>query len=399
MITIRGLIRTLLFFFSLVTLAWAQEPEILYLSWKGDPATTMTVLWQSEVGNGPTTVFYKLPEENQWKSSEGTVEQIDRTNVTVHHVELTDLKPDSTYLFRFDGEPIHQFKTMPDGLTRPLNIVIGGDAYFSRELNSKMNREVASRDPDFVILAGDVAYTEGLRVALRSRAWKINRWQEFFKMWSDQMVTKEGRLIPIMPVIGNHDVREGFDNPQKMGVLFYQFFVFKEKGVPFRTMKIGNDLIFYLLDSGHTFPVAGRQCEWLEQELVAGQEAKYRIPVYHIPAYPSETKHTHRSSMDIRKHWVPLFEKYGVKASMEHDCHTFKRTFPLKNGMVDLNGVYYLGDGAWGVFPDKPLRRWYLAKALQINNYWQLHVDPEKIDYTARDNEGNKIDQLRLSAP
>lgn len=358
----------------------------------------MTVLWHSEVGNGPKGILYKRSDEDEWNTKEGTFEQIARSNVTVHHVELTDLTPDTLYQFRFKGEQIHSFRTMPDGLTRTLNVVIGGDAYFSRELNTKMNREVASRDPDFVILAGDIAYTEGLRRALKPHRWKVNRWQEFFKMWSDDMVTKDGRLIPIMPVIGNHDVKEGFDNPLKTGVLFYQFFVFQEAGIPFRTMKIGDDLIFYLLDSGHTFPVAGRQTEWLESALQGGQEAKWHIPVYHIPAYPSETNHTHRGSMDIRKHWVPLFEEYGVRVSMEHDCHTFKRTFPLRRGMVDPGGIYYLGDGAWGVFPDKPLRRWYLAKALQINNYWQLIIEPNQIDFTARDNEGNPIDQLSVSA-
>jgi len=356
----------------------------------------MTILWHSELGDGPHEILYKLPEDHNWKSKEGTFESLSGSNVTVHHVELTDLQPDSMYLFRFDNEPIHQFKTMPNGLTRPLHVVIGGDAYYSRELNSKMNRQVASHDPDFVILAGDIAYTEGLRVALKPRIWKIKRWQEFFKMWSDQMVTREGRLIPIMPVIGNHDVKKRFDNPFKKEVLFYQFFVFKEKGIPFRTMKIGKDLIFYLLDSGHTFPVGGRQAEWLKQELARGQEAKYRIPVYHIPAYPSAKMRIRRATIDIRKHWVPLFEEYGVKVSMEHDSHTFKRTFPLKNGMVDLNGIYYLGDGAWGVYPRKPLPWWYLAKALQINNAWYLEIDPDQIDLTARDNEGNMIDRLQI---
>lgn len=376
--------------------AWAQEPEILYLSWQGDPATTMTVLWHAIEGSGPNEVWYQLPEEGVWKKASGIGEAIERSPVTVYRAQLEELKPDSTYLFRFEGGQIHKFRTLPDGLTRPLDVVIGGDAYFSRELNTKMNREVASRDPDFVILAGDIAYTEGLRRALRSHLWKVNRWQEFFKMWSDEMVTSEGRLIPIMPVIGNHDVKERFDNPFQQGVLFYQFFVFKEKGVPFRTMEIGRDLVFYLLDSGHSFPVAGRQSEWLKEALIAGRGARYRIPVYHIPAYPSETAHTHRGSMDIRKHWAPLFEKHGVKVSMEHDCHTFKRTFPIKKGMVDPTGIYYLGDGAWGVHPDKPQRRWYLAKALSINHYWQLTIDRERIDFTARDNEGNVIDTLRL---
>lgn len=356
----------------------------------------MTILWHSSFENGPKEVFYKRINESEWRIAKGDFELIDHSNVKVYHVELKNLSPDSFYQFHFDNEKIQSFRTMPNALTRPLNIIIGGDAYFSRKLNSKMNLQAASYDPDFVILSGDIAYTEGIRRAFKSRAWKINRWQEFFQMWSEEMITKEGRLIPIVPVVGNHDVREGFDNPFKKGVLFYQFFVFNEPGVPFRSMNIGKDLIFYLLDSGHSFPVAGRQTEWLEKEFQKGQGAKWHIPVYHIPAYPSETNHTHRGSVDIRKHWIPLFENYGVRLSMEHDCHTFKRTFPIKKGMVDQEGIFYLGDGAWGVFPNKPVRRWYLAKALQINNFWQLIIDSQEINCKAWDNEGNLIDKLKL---
>lgn len=356
----------------------------------------MTILWHSTDGMGPSGVEYKLASEKTWREQQGEFEQIGQSNVAVHQVELKGLQPDSDYLFRFDQGKIHHFHTLPEGLNRPLNVVIGGDGYFSKELFTKMNLEVASQNPDFVILAGDIAYTEGMRHALKSRRWKIERWQEFFKMWSDQMRAPDGRIIPIMPVIGNHDVLEGFDSPFENEVFFYQFFVFKEKGIPFRTMEIGKDLIFYLLDSGHTFPIGGRQTEWLESALRTNRGAKYHIPAYHIPAYPSVTAHTHRASIDIRKHWVPLFEQYGVKVSMEHDCHAFKRTFPLKNGMVDPAGVYYLGDGAWGVFPDKPKRRWFLAKALQLNNYWQLYISAEKMDLIARDIDGNVLDTLTV---
>lgn len=382
----------------MVTCGWAKDPSVLYLTWKSDPSTTMTVMWHTTSSTAYPRVYYKTEADLDWSLGKGSVEKLKFADLYIHQVELTDLNEDSTYLFRLDGGDLHKFRTMPTSLDKPLVIAIGGDAYYTPEINEKMNIEVASRDPAFVILAGDIAYTEGLSCALRSRAWKLARWEEFFKAWTRDMVTKEGRLIPIMPALGNHDVREGFDNPFKHQVFFYQFFAFPQMGVPFQLMKIGSELCFYLLDSGHSFPVGGRQTEWLENRLKENSEASFHIPVYHIGAYPTETSYTHRGSKDIRKFWVPLFEKYGVKAAMEHDNHTFKRTFPIKGGKIDPDGIYYLGDGAWGVPPLKPDRHWYLAKALQSNCYWLLTVTPSACQFQAYNLDGELIDELEIGS-
>lgn len=388
--------RWLLLVFLWCSICWAQDPEILYLTWKGDPTTTMTVMWHTTTGNGPSVVYYQHPNESQWQKQEGTSHRLNNSSVTIHQVELTQLEPDTEYVFRLENGEIHRLRTLPDGLTRPVKAAIGGDAYFYKNLFQKMNKEVASRDPDFAIIAGDIAYTEGLRRALRSRYWKINRWEEFFTYWTQDMKTKEGRLIPILGVLGNHDLKEGFDDPYKKEVFYYEFFAFPKKEIPYWVLPVGRELCFYLLDSGHTYPIGGAQAEWLKGALKKHQDAIYRIPVYHIAAYPSENAYTHRSSKDIRKFWVPLFEKYGVKVSMEHDNHTFKRTFPLWQGEINPNGILYLGDGAWGVAPEKPRDYWYLAKTLQTNNYWLLTIDREKIHAQAFDNDGKLIDQIDI---
>lgn len=389
----------IIFCFLWLSTLWAQDPEILYLTWKGDPATTMTVMWQTENENNPDLVYFRRSNEENWKNQKGSSYRLKNSNVTIHQVELTNLVPDANYVFHIESGEIHKFRTMPSELSRPIHAVVAGDAYFSKELYQKMNREIASRDPDFVIMGGDIAYTEGLRRALRTRTWKIKRWQEFFRVWFQDMVTSDGRLIPILPVLGNHDVKEGFDNPYKNEVLFYSFFTFPNPKIPYWVFNIGKQLCFYLLDSGHTYPIGGRQTEWLKEAFEKYQGALYHIPVYHIAAYPSETAYTHRGSKDIRKFWVPLFEKYGVKISMEHDNHTFKRTFPLYQGMIDANGIYYLGDGSWGVYPDKPHRHWYLAKTSRINCYWLLTINREKILAEAFDNEGELIDRLDVFSP
>jgi hypothetical protein len=122
------------------------------------------------------------------------------------------------------------------------------------------------------------------------------------------------------------------------------------------------------LDTGHIETIGGEQTQWLQKTLAERQERPHLIVANHVPAYPS-----HRAfdgpngepgtGYDQRLHWCPLFERYNVDVVLEHHDHTFKRTFPLTNGMRDKNGVLYLGDGSWGKLrvPKTPEERPYLA--------------------------------------
>ena len=88
-----------------------------------------------------------------------------------------------------------------------------------------------------------------------------------------------------------------------------------------------------------------------------------------------------------------------MQISMEHDNHTFKRTYPILKGEVNEKGIYYLGDGAWGVPARKPHKHWYLAKALRSNCYWHLSILPDRIEAKAYDGEGNLLDEVLISRP
>jgi hypothetical protein len=273
-------------------------------------------------------------------------------------------------------------------------VAVGGDALFSRELFEQMNLVIAKSDPDFVVVGGDIAYTEGLKTAVKPDCWRIARWQEFLEIWTAQMVSPDGRTLPMVPVIGNHDVLERYSNPFREAVFFYQLFAFPNFGIPYRLMQIGKDVAFILLDSGHTFPVGGGQAEWLEETLMDIEKVPYKVPVYHIAAYPSVYSKDSASSEQIRKFWVPLFEQYGVRISMENDNHAFKRSYPMLRGKIHEDGVTYLGDGSWGTTPRQPKRRPYLAKAAKIDCYWKLVFSKEECRSTAYNIEGEEIDEV-----
>ena len=62
---------------------------------------------------------------------------------------------------------------------------------------------------------------------------------------------------------------------------------------------------------------------------------------------------------------------------------------------MDPQGVLYLGDGAWGVTPRKPAKRWYLEKAAQTNCFWLVSLTQES-SFEAFDGDGKSIDAVSI---
>lgn len=355
----------------------AEEPEALYLSWQGNPATTMTVFWITKKQTGQTLLYQEVGTK-QWFTHKAEGQKFGA--LSLYCAQLTNLKPNSLYQLRFE-EKVYSFKTLPETLHRamPLKVVVGGDAFFTSERSfRKMNEVVAKQDPDFVILGGDIAYTKE-----KKGGEAIERWITFFKTWTEQLVTSDGKLIPIVAVPGNHD-----------GELFRQVFGLHE-GPTYRTLQIGS-LVFFLLDTDHFTPVGGEQEKWLGQALQTHADVLYKVPVYHVAAYPSFYPFEGKRAEEIRKTWVPLFEKAGVRLCFEHHNHCFKRTFPLKEGKIDEEGIVFAGDGSWGVIPRMPRFAFYLKKALPISAVWLLRITTEKCELEAISQEGKKIDAFTL---
>lgn len=379
----------------LLVLLWgmiaAQEPDVIYLTWIKDPATTMTIQWHTAAGRGPTQVVYH-PEENlSWVSVEGKSTQVSGTQVDMHIVHLEGLKEDGLVVFKIgEGPTEYRFRTLPKTLKRPVRLAVGGDIFYpgKMELFRKMNRVVASQDPDVVVLGGDLAYTTNRKKNLfKGLKWKMARWQTFLRELH-QMRGKDGRLIPLLPVVGNHDVDE-------KAKLFYDLFAFPEAGKAYRMFDAGNYLSLALLDTGHSHPVGGEQTTWLEKNLRERQNTPYLWCAYHVAAYPSYYPYEGEVSQQIRTNWVPLFEKYGVKWAFEHHNHRFKRSYPIKEGKVDPQGVIYLGDGSWGVPPRPavdPDKRWYLERSESINACYFVTLSQESCKVEARNLEGVLID-------
>lgn len=379
----------------------------LYLTWQRDPSRTMTVNWVNLYEHTTTNVFYRAIGQTNWLSAQGTRHVVAPSVFQVRRVELTALLPATVYEFIVadkaptDDRNLQRFRTMPTELRKPLRFVTGGDMMHTREMVDAMNRRAGRLDPDFALIGGDLAYADGMYAT---------RWFDWMQSWTQHARGRNGRLIPLVVGIGNHEVRGGYAGKAPTDApYFYGFFALPENR-SYYALDFGKYLSLVVLDTGHTQPIAGAQAKWLEQTLAARTQQQFVFPCYHWPVYgttkepkgllPSE----HPRSIEIRQQWTPHFEHYGVSAIFENDHHNYKRTHRLRDHQRDdENGLLYLGDGAWGVGTrtvPEPGKAWYLAHAEPRRHLMEVTLHPDgQAQIRAMDADGEVFDQAELFEP
>lgn len=333
----------------------ASKPLGLILTWQQDPTTTMTIDWHTGPDKEPSWLEYKRVGSDEWNPSTVEVMDFPFSNWKIHRTELTGLEPGSEYRFRI-GEhhsAVWKFRTMPDNAYEPIRFAAGGDVRHRIDWMRQTNRRVAAYDPDFIKWGGDLAYAD---------AWedRVYRWKEFVEVMMTTLVTADGRVIPVLAGIGNHEVKDHSWNRweeyeqtdekrEEYAPYFYRLFAFP--GQPgYAALDFSDYMSILMLDTGHSNPVEGEQTEWLRKALEDRSHIPHLFPNYHIPAFPSVRNPDDEIHVKLREKWVSLFEEFGVRVAFESHDHAYKRTYPIRGGDFSADGIVYIGDGAWGVY-------------------------------------------------
>ncbi len=400
----RFLLRTICCLLLTLT-ARSQDLVGIYLEWVRDPATTMIVNWVDLYPEGTTELYWRQEGVADWKQAKAARRGIPPSGLHRCSLELTELQPDTRYEISIgkipekNAKPLF-FRTMPRDLkARPVRFLNGGDTMATREMFEAMNRQAALLEPDFVVLGGDLAYENGI--------WAM-RVVEWLQSWTRTVVTKDGRLLPLVAGIGNHEVRGHYNGKVPGDAPYYYGLFTLPDGRASRTLDFGRYLSLVLLDSAHTEPIQGAQTQWLERALLERTEQQFLFPFYHYPAWGTTKAPKQGTPLDnpvaiaIRSHWVPLFERFGISAAFEHDHHNFKRTHPILDGKRDdERGLLYLGDGAWGVLVRTVPAEgsaWWLAKAEARNHLWCIDLRGDGVAaIRAFDSQGMVFDTVQLN--
>ena len=233
-----------------------------------------------------------------------------------------------------------------------------------------------------VMVLGDNVYQNGEPALFMERI--ARPYQDLFQ-----------RQVRFYPVLGNHDVKQGYGNWQ----LAYW-------GVPefyhYKLGPTGAETDFWALDTNLLMPgpdemnaenpavraqKAAYQLKWLDQTL-ASSTAPMKVVYGHHPM------HSRGADAKLQRSWQqavmaqqlgPLFEKYGVDLYMAgHEHHYEKPT--------ELNGVYYLVSGAGGKL-DTPTRGSREGNGLIKQLHMMLfEITPQGLAYRTISANGTLLD-------
>ncbi len=308
-----------------------------------------------------------------------------------HHVHLNGLQPATVYYFTIVSDenisPEYHFVTaLADD--RPFAILSGGDSRidggtpYAHNDRRKMNeRMVALLEANPTILA----LAHGGDYCQRAEWRYLDGWLSDHEI----IVTKTGRLLPIIPARGNHDIQIGFEEvfawPDGPGNYYY-------------TAQLSADAALVVLNT--EISLGGDQRTWLAKELKGLRpENRWVMATYHKPAYPSVRAVQDGASR--RDNWVPLFEEFNLDLIYESHDHALKRTLPIRNGKPDIeNGLTYIGDGGLGVPQRKPdPQRWWFKEpgfTRPIHHVHMIEFGREDLRVRAFGMDGETLDDFRL---
>lgn len=334
---------------------WIENPDTqAVLSWSTREAGKDHVLYYDTVSRAGDVSAY-ANKTSTFKDGQFTMVEADKEWVRpayYHHAHLTGLEPDTTYyvVFSSDGEPSKEFHFRTAlAEDQPFTMLAGGDSRiggndpYSHTDRQSMNmrlRELFESEPNVL------GFVHGGDYCMRAEWRYLEPWLNDHELTT----TGAGRLLPIIPARGNHDMAIGYE----------EMFSWPDLKTPYYfTTRLSPTATVITLNT--EISIAGDQRDWLESTLESvAPDSRWIMAVYHRPAYSSVRNV--QDGAPRRNSWVPLFERFNVNLAYESHDHALKRTVPIRDSRIDLeNGVTYIGDGGLGVpqrAPD-PNRWWF----------------------------------------
>lgn len=373
----------------------SEEVRHVRIIWTSDPTTTATVAWTTDQSGDRSRVRIREDANDEWAEfasdrDEQYVGKIEHGKAPYLHVaHLQNLKPGTRYHVICETDNTlsseYYFVTAPDD-DQPFALLYGGDSRSGinerKDINRMMARMVAEQAkagrPEILALAHGGDYVvNGPQLDLWL-AWLTHH---------ELTTGSDGRLVPIIPARGNHD----------MGLPFNQVFAFPPDDENYYAISFGKTLRLATLNT--EVSTAGDQRQWLASDLEAERwQHRWYVAQYHKPAFPAV-----KIPSGALPNWVPLFDEYSIDLACEADGHVIKRTPPLKNLKVDPAGVVYIGEGGLGVGQRTPkTHRWFLQDtAKHCSTGHHLHLltfDRQTLDVRVIRLGGQEYDHFTLTA-
>jgi hypothetical protein len=341
-----------------------------------------------------------------WTKATGIARKVPDTDRVVHHVKLTGLTPNSTINFRlpqdstvawyvtYEDDPTttltvhwHTLQPIPaeghydapteggkvlSSYTMPATLPAGGlriaqisDTH-GRVDNANHISRLAARGARLLVHSGDIATGDG-GAATSPITWYI---------WFDNLksaVDDQGRLIPFIPAIGNHDVWQGGEGIQwtngEIGhkpnfethergdaEWFYSFFPAFPGLQGYGVLDFGNYMSLWTLDPGITTRWDDGQADWLRTTLAARANVPHKLATMHFSPWPTGRRMMVPYYRFTRETIGPIIQQGGIRLFFVGHEHVLSKTVPINHwGALDhqsaktpadpRDGVVFIGSG------------------------------------------------------
>lgn len=381
-------------------------PDHITLTWAGDPQTTQTVAWRTELSASAGMVqFVEAAADGQppvWQGSRTitAVAEALSTNLgsmSIHYATLTDLQPGTRYLYRV-GDDSHwsgpySFVTAAADPALPFKFFIFGDSQGTNYLVWRQTLHKAWQahpDASFLINMGDL-----VDVGL-----DYGQWNAWFSAAQGVIET-----IPVMPLPGNHETytpEKGLSMPSYFTAQFKlpangpealrgQVYSFDYANIHFTILdsQIGEegDFVPHMLDM---------EKKWLEEDLRATNKL-WKLVLIHRPLYHNRPQD---GDEDIRDAFVPVLDTYQVDAVFAGHDHVYARSYPLRGGQIvesPAAGTVYFTTGRTGTktYPAALAKEWdeVFYSPQDEPNYITVEVNGSRLTVKVFKQSGALIDE------
>ena len=385
----------------------AVAAEHITLTWMGDPQTTQTITWQTNVATNTLGQVQYAPEvdtkffPHKSKSAIAQVEQLS-TNfgiVNIHSVTLTGLNPGTSYIYRLgeeaDWSEVHTFTTSAKNVSKFKFLVFGDSQSTNYNVWQSTIHQAYQANPDAVFFTniGDLV----------DNGQDYAQWKAWFE--AAQGVVD---IIPVMPVTGNHESYTP-EGKFSMPILFTAQLKLPLNGPEGLKGQVYSfdygDVHFSMLDSQEgeerTFIPAmlDLQKTWLENDLQSTHK-KWKIVCFHRPPYNNKE---HGANENIRRAFVPILDKYHADVVFTGHDHVYGHTYPLLGDeVVDSpdKGTIYVASGRSGTktYRDVSNKGWnqFFYNPIDEPNYITVEVRGDSLTVKAFKQSGILIDDWTI---
>ncbi|MBH5316276.1 Ig-like domain-containing protein [Paenibacillus sp. GSMTC-2017] len=412
-------------------------PKLINMTFNGDPKTSLAFAWYTDVMTDTVVqvvqasavqngVFPEVGATTYQGSSEkigtylikGDRATQRKTYYYAHKAIANNLIPGTAYKYRVGNgtsnswSQIGSFTTDAAG-NQPYHFIAGSDSQASSRsgfepwADTFRKAKLQIGDPKFLINAGDLVDNGDLE----------EQWQ-----WMLGLAQNELTTVPIVPVLGGHEVQDYTGDETTPNNNFYNHFNVPKQVVAGTdegsaySFEYG-DALYLVFNSQYEGGLASNgTVSWVDQQyldqvkwmknVVAKSDKKWKFVALHKGPYgagDNSGKYEDERVQFYKKHLVPAFDEMGIDMVFEAHDHMYMRTFQMYNDQVvptsqitvdsegnavNPKGTIYLMSNAFGnkFYTKYPgYNDYFAAKNLQPHKkmFTEVYVSDQVLKFTA----------------